>query len=90
VKVTDNSIACFQTVAQSTPISVLEQAGFFQRDATKIKNEDIYDSQTQANNGRYTKTIHRVGWMTEVRLLFERELKRLHRDKMSVVVRVAR
>jgi hypothetical protein len=44
----------------------------------------------QANTGRYTKTIHRVGWMTEVRLLFERELKRLHRDKMSVVVRVAR
>ncbi|KAG7372547.1 ABC transporter [Nitzschia inconspicua] len=76
------------TVAQVTPIPDLEEAGFFQEDAKKIKNEDIYDSQLEEKNGARKLLVHHVGLSTEIRLLFGREMKRLRRDKLAVTVRV--
>jgi hypothetical protein len=80
----------FQTVAQSTPVKELEEAGFFKPDATKVKNEEIYDSQRDVDPTavRHKKLIHKVGWPTEITLLFGREMNRLRRDKMAILVRV--
>lgn len=52
-------------------------------------NEELYDSHREEVSDSKMKTvIHRVGSLTEIRLLFGREMKRLHRDKLAVLVRV--
>jgi hypothetical protein len=66
----------------------LEQAGFFQIDANKIQNEEVYETQREANNVKPKPVINRVGPATEIRLLFGREMKRLSRDRMAVLVRL--
>jgi ABC-type multidrug transport system permease subunit len=77
-----------QTVAQTIPIVDLEQAGFFQNDANKIQNEQIYETLREDNNVKTKTVIHRVGPTTEIRLLFGREMTRLRRDRMAVLVRL--
>jgi ABC-type multidrug transport system permease subunit len=81
-----SSFPPWKTVAQSTPVSELEKAGFFSKDATKVKNEEIYDSQRPETN--HNKPVQRVGVITEISLLFGREMKRMRRDRLSMLVRV--
>jgi len=90
-------------VAQANPIEELEAAGFFY-DVNKQKqtNEyfddegDIGLSQKAAlvkkadvtTNGSTSYVIKHVGFATQTRLLFDREIKKLYRDKFSFVIRV--
>jgi len=75
------------TVAQSTPITELETAGFFlQNDAGNTEIEEIDDSEETYD--RKKNPIQRVGWPTEIFLLFGREMKRLRRDRLALLVRV--
>ena len=54
----------------------------------KVKNEDIYDSTRDNDLVNKNIIVHKVGWPTEIMLLFGREMKRLRRDKMAILVRV--
>jgi hypothetical protein len=54
----------------------------------KVKNEEIDDSTRDNDLVNKNKPINKVGWPTEIVLLFDCEMKQLRRDKMAIVVRV--
>ncbi|KAL7527482.1 hypothetical protein ACHAXR_005154, partial [Thalassiosira sp. AJA248-18] len=83
-------------VAQTNPIKELENMGFFD-DETKKRKVDLAASNnnnksaisigTNHSNTTTTVTEH-VGLAIQTRLLFDRELKKLYRDKFSFVIKV--
>lgn len=84
-------------VAQANPIEELEKAGFFDE---VIKQQEKYDedSDTQslqkaalvkkAAAAVKAPSVEHVGLAIQTRLLFDREIKKLCRDKFSFVVRI--
>mmetsp|Transcript_59856 Transcript_59856/g.147032 ORF Transcript_59856/g.147032 Transcript_59856/m.147032 type:complete len:617 (-) Transcript_59856:5423-7273(-) len=79
-------------VAQTISDSDLEKAGFFVDNAfSKINDESIYNStreQKEEHLKRLEQGVQHAAWWTQISLLFDREMKRLHRDKMSMVIRL--
>lgn len=80
-----------QTVAQSTPVKDLENAGFFKQGLITCSDSDIYDSRIHALKAPLGKkaTVEKVGWPTEIAILFDRDMKHLRRDKAAFLIRVA-
>eukprot|EP00529_Nitzschia_sp_RCC80_P015269 CAMPEP_0113480152 /NCGR_PEP_ID=MMETSP0014_2-20120614/21717_1 /TAXON_ID=2857 /ORGANISM="Nitzschia sp." /LENGTH=710 /DNA_ID=CAMNT_0000373551 /DNA_START=89 /DNA_END=2217 /DNA_ORIENTATION=+ /assembly_acc=CAM_ASM_000159 len=79
-------------VAQTISDSDLEKAGFFVDNAfSKINDESIYNStreQEEEHLKRLEQGVQHAAWWTQISLLFDREMKRLYRDKMSMVIRL--
>ena len=71
-------------MAQTNSIEDLEKVGFFNG---RLNNGDVQQSQ-KARNGALTAGTKHVGLATQTRLLFGRELKKLYRDRMAIVVRI--
>jgi hypothetical protein len=86
-----------QQVAQANPIEELEKAGFFDEVIKQQKKYDE-DSDTQslqkaalvkkAAAAVKAPSVEHVGLAIQTRLLFDREIKKLCRDKFSFVVRI--
>ena len=84
-----------QQVAQAYPIEELEKAGFFD-DVDKQQQKYLEDSDTKSLSKAalvkkaaiITPSVEHVGLAIQTRLLFDREIKKLCRDKFSFVVRV--
>ena len=84
-----------QQVAQAYPIEELEKAGFFD-DVDKQQQKYLEDSDTKSLSKAalvkkaaiVTPSVEHVGLAIQTRLLFDREIKKLCRDKFSFVVRV--
>jgi len=87
-------------VAQANPIEELEAAGFFD-DVKKKQETNSYFGNMRLSqkvsmvkeadvttNGSTSYVIKHVGFVTQTRLLFDREIKKLYRDKFSLVIRV--
>mmetsp|Transcript_17817 Transcript_17817/g.49335 ORF Transcript_17817/g.49335 Transcript_17817/m.49335 type:complete len:637 (-) Transcript_17817:430-2340(-) len=77
-------------VAQTNTIEDLEAKGFFagERNPKKPRPKSIQPlGKTAASNARKANKNH-AGFFTQTRLLFDREIKKLVRDKMSFVVRI--
>jgi ABC-type multidrug transport system ATPase subunit len=84
-------------VAQANPIEELEKAGFFD-DVNKQQQKYDEDSDTKslskaalvkkAAAAAKSPSVEHVGLAIQTRLLFDREIKKLYRDKFSFVVRV--
>jgi len=77
-------------VAQTNTIEDLEAKGFFagERNPKKNRPKSIQPlGKTAASNARKANKNH-AGFFTQTRLLFDREIKKLVRDKMSFVVRI--
>jgi ABC-type multidrug transport system permease subunit len=73
-------------VAQTNPIKELENAGFFQKSDT---SRDMTTASPVLANKTASSATEHVGLAVQTRLLFDRELKKLFRDKLSFVIRVA-
>jgi hypothetical protein len=86
-----------QQVSQANPIEELEKAGFFD-DVNKQQQKYDKDSDTKslskaalvkkAAADAKSPSVEHVGIAIQTRLLFDREIKKLCRDKFSFVVRV--
>jgi ABC-type multidrug transport system ATPase subunit/ABC-type multidrug transport system permease subunit len=80
-----------QTVAQSKTEKELEVAGFFKEDSiTPVKDTQIYDSQERGAEAQRDRqaSIEKVGWTTEIAVLFDRDMKHLRRDKAALLIRL--
>ena len=73
-----------QEVAQTNSIEDLEKVGLFNG---RVDKGDVQQSQ-KARNGALTAVTKHVGLANQTRLLFGRELKKLYRDKLAIVVRI--
>merc|ERR1712194_342103 len=71
-------------VAQTNSIEALEKLGFF--GAHEPNNTSV--DKTQPDEVMTPAGAH-VGFATQIRLLFKRELRKLFRDKFGFVVKVA-
>lgn len=72
-------------VAQTNSIEELEKMGLFddeQKDQQQLKNAPVARAESAI------ATLEHVGFATQTRLLFDRELKKLFRDKFGFVVKV--
>lgn len=70
-------------VAQTNSIEELEKSEFFD---SKIKKES--ESKNYGNAAKKASSIETVGLATQTRLLFDREVKKLVRDKLAFIVRI--
>ena len=84
-----------QEVAQTNPMKELESKGFFDNEnKQKQQNSNGRISGTNksamptAPNNNTTKPTEHVGFAVQTKLLLERELKNLVRDKISFVIKV--
>jgi len=79
-------------VAQTNSIEELEKVGFFDgkiKKSQQSRNGSNYQSANIAVEGASAlHLIEHVGYVTQTRLLFDREFKKLLRDKFSFLVRV--
>jgi len=79
-------------VAQTQSMEELEKAGFFggetkkQQSMTQVNDQSV---DIVAKAASALPSIERVGLSTQLRLLFGREIKKLLRDKGSLVVRLS-
>jgi len=79
-------------VAQTQSMEELEKAGFFgvemkkQQSITQVNDQSV---DIVAKTAPALPSIERVGFSTQLRLLFGREIKKLLRDKGSLVVRLS-
>ena len=72
-------------VAQTNSLEELKKNGFFadeQKDQLQSKNAPVASAQST------TATSGHAGFATQTRLLFDREFKKLYRDKLGFVVKV--
>lgn len=84
-------------VAQANPIEVLDEAGFFAAGTNGGDNKQHEGPKTiTSNSNTITKETNKtasslnnhVGFGVQTRLLFDREIKKLWRDKFSFLTRV--
>lgn len=76
-----------QQVAQTNSIEDLEEKGFFAAGQGKDQKCKSNSSAVEDTKMALSKMQH-VGLITQTWLLFDREIKKLYRDKLSFVVRV--
>lgn len=78
-------------VAQTNPMKELEQRGFLDhcehKTMRKEKSRKLAIERSNTTDAANAKTEH-VGFATQTRLLFDREFKKLFRDKFAFVIRV--
>jgi len=72
-------------VAQTNSVEELEKHNFFDGEDKKSRQSKIDGSGQLAENA---PSIEHVGLLIQTRLLFDREVKRLLRDKLSFIVRI--
>lgn len=70
-------------VAQTTSEDELEKAGFFE-ETIKKSRQPMLSTKTSLTSSSF----EHVGIVTQSRLLFDREFKKLRRDKLSLVIRI--
>lgn len=76
-------------VAQTQSMEELENAGFFDGEIKKNQHSMTQSVDIVAKAASALPSIERVGFSTQLRLLFGREIKKLLRDKGSIVVRLS-
>ena len=72
-------------VTQVYTVEELKEAGFI---GEKSKASQVDNTVKPRKKSQTTVTIHQVGFMIQTRYLFDREFKKLVRDKLAIVVRV--
>lgn len=71
-------------VAQTSSVEDLEKAGFFEEKVKKTRQPRISTKTVST-----TKAIEHVGMAIQTRLLFDREIKKLRRDKLALIIKVS-
>ena len=77
-----------QQVVQTTTVKDLEIAGFLLDDKNKSHRQSIDNTTKTSTSLMMASAMEHPDIFTQTRLLFDRELKKLVRDKFSFVVRV--